>query len=121
MYGNLDMEWKLIFVGSPGNAELDQELDDSLVGPISCGISTFEFEASPPDHTKIPEEDIIGVAALVFKGSYNDQEFIRIGYYQNTEYDNEEMRENPPAQPVVTRLIREVSNKPRITRFNIQW
>ena len=88
-----DLEWKLIYVSCPGDEELDQELDDCLVGPVPVGVNSFEFEGSPPDPSKIPSEDVLGVAALILTGSYNDQEFVRVGYYQNTEYDNEEMRQ----------------------------
>ena len=31
--------------------------------------------------------------------SYRTQEFVRVGYYVNNEYDNPEMNENPPDQP----------------------
>lgn len=117
----LDVEWKLIFVASPDHLELDQELDDCLVGPIPVGINSFEFDANPPDPTKIPDQDIIGVAAIILTGSYRDQEFVRVGYYQNTEYDNEEMKETPPQKPLYDRLIRELADKPRVTRFNIRW
>ncbi|KAJ7161006.1 histone chaperone [Mycena filopes] len=95
-----DLEWKLIYVSSPGNEELDQELDDCLVGPVPSG-------GSPPDPSKIPAED--------------DQEFVRVGYYQNTEYDNEEMKETPPASIMFHRLVRDISAKPRVTRFQIKW
>ncbi|TFK72389.1 anti-silence-domain-containing protein [Pluteus cervinus] len=116
-----DLEWKLIYVSSPGNEELDQELDDCLVGPVPVGINSFEFEGSAPDPSKIPPEDVLGVAALILTGSYNDQEFVRVGYYQNTEYDNEEMKENPPTPPLFERLMRDISAKPRVTRFQIKW
>ncbi|KAG8829975.1 Histone chaperone asf1 [Serendipita sp. 399] len=117
-----DVEWKLIFVASPDHLELDQELDDCLVGPIPVGINSFEFDASPPDPTRIPDEDILGVAAIILTGSYRDQEFVRVGYYQNTEYDNEEMKENPPpGRPRYERLVRDLADKPRVTRFNIRW
>jgi histone chaperone ASF1 len=121
MCRNSGIEFKLIFVSSPEDEQLDQELDDSMIAPIPSGINTFAFEAIPPDPTKIPNEDILGVAALIVTGSYKNQEFIRFGYYQNTGYDNEEMRENPPDQLDYAHLIREISNKPRVTRFNIQW
>ncbi|KAG8819229.1 Histone chaperone asf1 [Serendipita sp. 401] len=117
-----DVEWKLIFVSSPDHLDLDQELDDCLVGPIPVGINSFEFDASPPDPTRIPDEDILGVAAIILTGSYKDQEFVRVGYYQNTEYDNEEMNENPPpGRPRYERLMRDLADKPRVTRFNIRW
>ncbi|KAF8816978.1 anti-silence-domain-containing protein [Phlegmacium glaucopus] len=116
-----DLEWKLIFVSSPGDEALDQELDDCLVGPVPSGVNSFEFEGSAPDPSKIPEEDVLGVAALILTGSYRDQEFVRVGYYQNTEYDNEEMKETPPAKIMFHRLVRDISTKPRVTRFHIKW
>ncbi|KXN85239.1 Histone chaperone ASF1 [Leucoagaricus sp. SymC.cos] len=116
-----DLEWKLIYVSSPGNEELDQELDDCLVGPVPMGVNSFEFEGSAPDPSKIPTEDVLGVAALILTGSYKDQEFVRVGYYQNTEYDNEEMKEAPPPKIMFDRLVRDISTKPRVTRFQIKW
>ncbi|KIY44885.1 anti-silence-domain-containing protein [Fistulina hepatica ATCC 64428] len=116
-----DLEWKLIYVSSPGNEALDQELDDCLVGPVPVGVNSFEFEGAPPDPSHIPTEDVLGVAALILTGSYNDQEFVRVGYYQNTEYDNDEMKENPPEKIVCERLVRDISLKPRVTRFQIKW
>jgi len=116
-----DLEWKLIYVSSPDNMSLDQELDDCLVGPIPVGINSFEFQGTPPDPSRIPKDDVLGVAALILTGSYNDQEFVRVGYYQNTEYDNEEMRGDPPKEIQFERLTRDLSDKPRVTRFNIKW
>ena len=108
-------------MSSPENKELDQELDDCLVGPVPVGVNAFDFEGSPPSPHKIPPEDVLGVAALILTGSYRDQEFVRVGYYQNTEYDNEEMKENQPSQIQFERLVRDISTKPRVTRFQIKW
>ena len=85
------------------------------------GVNSFEFEGSAPLPSKIPPEDVLGVAALILTGSYKDQEFVRVGYYQNTEYDNEEMNENPPGQIRFERLVRDINLKPRVTRFQIKW
>ncbi|KAJ8519268.1 hypothetical protein ONZ45_g3747 [Pleurotus djamor] len=115
-----DLEWRLIYVSSPDNEDLDQELDDCLVGPVPSGVNSFVFSGSPPDPSKIPPEDVLGVAALILTASYKDQEFVRVGYYQNTEYDNEEMKENPPKSIVFDRLVRDISEKPRVTRFQIK-
>jgi histone chaperone ASF1 len=117
----LDLEWRLIYVASPGNAELDQELDDCLVGPVPVGVNAFEFEGSPPSSQSIPPEDVLGVAALILTGSYCDQEFVRVGYYQNTEYDNDEMKMSPPESIQFDKLVRDISAKPRVTRFQIKW
>jgi histone chaperone ASF1 len=108
-------------VSSPDNEDLDQELDDCLVGPIPAGVNAFEFEAIPPDPARIPADDVLGVAALILTGSYKEQEFVRVGYYQNTEYDDESLKESPPARPVFERLVRDISRKPRVTRFQIKW
>jgi histone chaperone ASF1 len=116
-----DLEWKLIYVSCPGQEELDQELDDCLVGPVPVGVNSFEFEGTCPDPARIPPEDVLGVAALILTGSYKDQEFVRVGYYQNTEYDNEEMKETPPATIHFDKLVRDISTKPRVTRFQIKW
>ena len=85
------------------------------------GVNSFEFEGTAVDPTKIPTEDVLGVAALILTGSYKEQEFVRVGYYQNTEYDNEEMKETPPDIIQFERLVRDISTKPRVTRFQIKW
>lgn len=119
--GAPDLEWRLIYVSSPGDDSLDQELDDCLVGPVPMGVNSFEFQGSAPLPSKIPPEDVLGVAALILTGSYKDQEFVRVGYYQNTEYDNEEMKESPPSTIHFDKLVRDINTKPRVTRFQIKW
>ena len=116
-----DLEWRLIYVASPDNADLDQELDDCLVGPVPVGVNAFEFEGSPPSPQSIPPGDVLGVAALILTGSYREQEFVRVGYYQYTEYDNEEMKLAPPEKIQFDKLVRDISSKPRVTRFQIKW
>ena len=45
-----DLEWKVIYVGSAENAELDQVLDTVLVGPVPAGRHMFVFQVYfPPD------------------------------------------------------------------------
>lgn len=116
-----DLEWKLLFVSSPESEEYDQELDDCMVGPVPVGINSFEFVSPPPAPARIPAGDVLGVAAIILTAAYKDQEFVRVGYYQNTEYDNEEMNADPPKEIVWQRLVRELAQKPRVTRFSIKW
>jgi len=116
-----DLEWKLIYVSSPVNRELDQELDDCCIGPVPMGVNAFEFEAEAPNPNIIPKEDVLGLAALILTGSYRDQEFVRIGYYQNTEYDDEQLSKEPPSTIVWERLVRSLTDKPWVTRFSIKW
>lgn len=54
--------------------------------------------------------------------SYNDHEFVRVGYYVNNEYDSDELRECPPEAPQPERVLRTIlADKPRVTRFPIKW
>ena len=135
----IDLEWRLIYVSSPGNEDLDQELDDCLVGPVPVSINAFEFEGCAPDPKKIPKEDVLGVAALILTGSYKEQEFVRVGYYQNTEWEGEDGEMPSRTEDVDTekekerrekekersldfeKLVRDINDKPRVTRFQIKW
>ncbi|KAL9609039.1 MAG: hypothetical protein Q9167_006160 [Letrouitia subvulpina] len=117
-----DLEWKLIYVGSATSSEHDQELDSLLVGPIPVGVNKFIFEADSPDLKRIPTSEILGVTVILLSCSYDDREFVRVGYYVNNEYDNDEMNNEPPAKPVIERVRRNVlAEKPRVTRFAIKW
>ena len=54
--------------------------------------------------------------------SYNGQEFVRIGYYVNNDYEMEELRENPPTEVDTSKVVRNIlSDKPRVTRVPINW
>ena len=80
------------------------------------------FEAKAPDTARIPDNEIIGVTVILLTASYDDREFVRVGYYVNNEYDNEEMNADPPAKPIYERVRRNVlAEKPRVTRFAIKW
>ncbi|KAL8832948.1 MAG: hypothetical protein Q9170_004629 [Blastenia crenularia] len=117
-----DLEWKLTYVGSATSSEHDQELDSLLVGPIPVGVNKFIFEADSPDLKRIPTSEILGVTVILLSCSYDDREFVRVGYYVNNEYDNDEMNDDPPAKPVIEKVRRNVlAEKPRVTRFSIKW
>ena len=54
--------------------------------------------------------------------SYNNQEFFRVGYYVNNVYDSEELNNNLPETVQFEHVVRNIlSDKPRITKFNINW
>ncbi|THU63391.1 hypothetical protein C4D60_Mb01t15270 [Musa balbisiana] len=125
-----DLEWKLIYVGSAEDETYDQLLESVLVGPVNIGnyrfvfqaISETEPKADPPDPTKIREEDIIGVTVLLLTCSYMGQEFIRVGYYVNNDYDDEQLREEPPPTVLIDRVQRNIlADKPRVTKFPINF
>ena len=93
-----------------------------LVGPVPMGINKFVFEADPPNLSKLPSSEILGVTVILLTCSYDNREFVRVGYYVNNEYDNEEMQNEPPTKPIIERIRRNIlAEKPRVTRFAIKW
>nr|CAG4644269.1 EOG090X0CKF [Lepidurus arcticus] len=117
-----DLEWKIIYVGSAESEEYDQVLDTVFVGPVPEGRHMFVFQADPPDTTKIPQADAVGVTVVLLTCSYRGKEFIRVGYYVNNEYADPELKENPPTTPHFDKLVRNIlATNPRVTRFKIDW
>lgn len=117
-----DLEWKIIYVGSAESEDYDQILDTVYVGPVPEGRHMFVFQAEPPDPSKIPVQDAVGVTVVLLTCSYRGKEFIRVGYYVNNEYADPELKENPPSTPHFDRLQRNIlATNPRVTRFKIDW
>ncbi|XP_063399329.1 histone chaperone asf1b-A-like [Mytilus trossulus] len=117
-----DLEWKIIYVGSAESVDHDQTLDSVLVGPVPGGKHMFVFQAGPPDISKIPYKDAVGVTVVLLTCSYRNKEFIRVGYYVNNEYTDPEIRENPPENIMFEKLERSIlATSPRVTRFKIDW
>lgn len=117
-----DLEWKMIYVGSAESEEYDQTLDTIYVGPVPEGRHIFVFQADPPDVTRIPEQDAVGVTIVLLTCSYRGQEFVRVGYFINNDYTDPELKENPPSKPQFDKLTRNIlASKPRVTRFKINW
>ncbi|CAN8010848.1 unnamed protein product, partial [Ixodes pacificus] len=79
-------------------------------------------QADPPDPSKIPVQDAVGVTVVLLTCSYRGREFIRVGYYVNNEYADPDLKENPPSSPHFDRLQRNIlATNPRVTRFKIDW
>jgi histone chaperone ASF1 len=118
-----EIDWKMIYIGSAEDKKYDQILETiEIDGPFKLGSMKFEFIGEAPDIKQIPESEILGVTAVILCCSYNNQEFFRCGYYLNNVYDNEEMNLNPPEKVDQSRIIRSLlADKPRITRFDIEW
>lgn len=63
-----------------------------------------------------------GVTVVLITCSYNEAEFVRVGYYVNNEYETEEMRAEPPIIAQPEKILRTIlADKPRVTRFPIKW
>mmetsp|Transcript_12846 Transcript_12846/g.31202 ORF Transcript_12846/g.31202 Transcript_12846/m.31202 type:complete len:115 (+) Transcript_12846:388-732(+) len=112
----------MVYVGSAESEDHDQELDSVLVGPINVGSYKIVFQAPAPNVEKIPKDDLLGVTVVILSCYYREKEFVRIGYYVNNEYDDPELRDNPPEVPDLTRVVRTVlDTKPRVTRYEVEW
>ena len=72
----------MIYIGSAEDKKYDQILETTIiVGDTSkIGTMKFEFLGEAPDIDKIPENDLLGVTAILLCCSYNGQEFCRCGY-----------------------------------------
>lgn len=106
----------------PRRNEYDQELDSVLVGPLPIGVNKFQFKADAPNLTRIPNSEIIGVTVILLSCSYDEREFVRVGYYVNNEYTDEALALDPPTKPVIEKVQRQIlAEKPRVTRFAIKW
>lgn len=121
-----DIEWKIIYVGSAETEEKDQELESIMVGPVPVGTAKFVFEAPAPKWQDLPASEIRGVTVVLITCSYNEHEFVRIGYYVNTDYESQMHRDDPPendsTDEMVTKLQRHIlDTKPRVTRYTIRW
>lgn len=85
-------------------------------------LFSWRLQADPPDPVKIREEDIIGVTVLLLTCSYVGQEFIRVGYYINNDYDDEQLKEEPPQKVLIDRVQKNIlADKPRVTKFPINF
>ena len=60
-----EIEWKMVYITSE-DQKYDQILNEIEIDPPSqLGQMKFEFVGEAPDITKIPENDVVGVAAIL--------------------------------------------------------
>ncbi|KAJ3000779.1 Histone chaperone asf1 [Globomyces sp. JEL0801] len=119
---NSHLEFKIVYVGCAEGPEHDQVLESVMVGPVPVGLSKFVLEAPAPKIDLIPQSDLVGLTVMLLSCSYREREFIRVGYYVNNDYSDEQLRENPPEQPDLQKIQRHIlAEKPRVTRFPIPW
>ncbi|CAO3654648.1 unnamed protein product [Mucor fragilis] len=112
----------MIYVGSAESSEYDQVLDSIMVGPVPVGVNKFIFAADAPKIELLPKADLLEVTVVLLSCLYNDKEFVRVGYYVNNEYIDEQLRENPPEQVLIDQLHRNIlADKPKVTRYMIDW
>ncbi|ORX59580.1 anti-silencing protein [Hesseltinella vesiculosa] len=117
-----DLEWKMIYVGSAESPDYDQVLDSIMLGPVPVGVSKFVFSANAPKIELLPQHDLLEVTVVLLSCLYRDKEFVRVGYYVNNEYDDEQLRLEPPEHVMIDKLQRNIlADKPKVTRYTIDW
>lgn len=83
-------------------------------------MNAFDFIAPAPQHHLLPSvepDEILGVTVIIITASYRDKEFVRVGYYVNTDYEDEQLRIEPPSKVLWDQLYRNVLiGKPKVTR-----
>ena len=57
------------------------------------------MQADGPDGAKVPLDDLIGTTGVVLSCSFHGQEFIRVGFIVYVDYEDEELKDNPPETP----------------------
>lgn len=114
----VDIEWKVVYVGSAEDESYDQELDDVLLPADKLGRFAFILKSEAPNPAKVPTQDILGATIVLLTCTYKNKEFLRVGYYVNNEYVDPPLTENPPAKPDISQIRRTVADKePRVTKF----
>lgn len=64
----------------------------------------------------------MGVTVLLLTCSYMGQEFVRVGYYVNNDYDDDKLKEEPPQKVLIDKVQRNIlTDKPRVTKFPINF
>lgn len=111
-------------MGSAHDTAQDQVLDEILVGPVPVGVNKFVLQADAPNPTALPSDDILGVTVVLVTCSYREREFIRVGYYVNNELLGHDPELPVPTYPQMDmeKVQRQIlADKPRVTKFPIQW
>jgi len=117
-----DLEFRVVWVSSPSDDSLDQELESVLVGPVPVGVSRFELETKAPDPARIPDDDLLGATVVMLVCLYRGRRFARVGYWVATAADGVPEGEEPPAPCPPERVSRSIAaDRPRVTRFACDW
>lgn len=78
------------------------------------------MEIQPPDHTKIPRKDILGVTVIMITAMFRRQEFFRCSFFVYNDYNDE--NSNSKSVIDVDKVIRSILVKqPRVRINEILW
>lgn len=111
-----------VWVGSASSSAYDQTLDSFDVGPLEAGVTEFTLECDAPQVELVPPADVLGVTILIISFQYHSQEFLRVGYYTQVAYLDDELNARPPEVPNTSALGRFVAMpQPAVTVNPISW
>jgi histone chaperone ASF1 len=111
-----------VWVGSSRSSQFDQVLDSFDVGPFTVGPAEFQLECDPPQLELIPPEDVVGLTVLLVSFQYRGCEFLRVGYYTQVAYFDDQLNSSPPAVPDISQLGRLLAMaQPAVTAVPIAW
>ena len=79
-------------------------MDHFCFSNLQLLLIVLMLQANPPDYTKIPTKDVLGVTVVLLTCAYRGQEFVRVGYFINNEYTDPELKENPPAEVQIDKV-----------------
>ena len=109
------LEFKLIYASSTQTCESGRILDHIVFDALQKGEHKFGFFA---DSLKTISKH----AEIFITASYRKQEFLRICYSVKNEYEDAKMRERPPTEPQLDKLIRTIeTNESCVKIFSINW
>ena len=81
-------------------------IDPSLGLACSRWNSQFDFVVDPPDVSRIPASDVLGVTVIMVQAWYKNKEFLRVGYYVTVQYADEKLRVSTPVGAEGALLVR---------------
>lgn len=115
----------IIYVSSPDDSQYDQVLEEFIVSPLPKGMhhklgqQMFEMTVQPPDHTKVPAKDILGVTVIMITAMYRRQEFFRCSYFVYNNYADDAGNKSMLEIEKVVRSI--LIREPRVRINEILW
>ena len=93
-----------------------------LVGPVGVGSYKFVFQADPPDVTKIPNSDILGVTVLLPHVFLQRHRVHSRGVLRQQRVRRRGAARGTPATVRLDRVVRNIlAEKPRVTRFPCEF
>lgn len=113
---------RFVWVGSAKTDQCDQILDEFDVGPFPIGTAEFTLQCGAPQINLIPIDELLNVTGLLIIFSYRGAPFLRIGYYVQVAYFDENLNAFPPNPAQVQHLGKCISmSQPTVTTIPVAW